>query len=142
MIKDSKRREVARRLRELDMSDLGDDRGIIDTTEESGALFALMLDEANDYRPGLHYAMSHFVAKDAVGLFADLIDRPTCKNDSEFGSHTVTVCNYSQDECFDFVCSRCGLRLSGDEMDNSPLMDEEFGHRALRYCPSCGAEVE
>ena len=29
-----------------------------------------------------------------------------------------------------------------DEMDNSPLMDEELGHRALRYCPSCGAEVE
>ena len=141
-ITDEERREVARKLRELDMSDLGDDRCIIDTPEESGALFALMLEAANDYRPGLHYATSHFAAKDAVELFADLIDRPTCKNDSEFGSHTVAVANSIRDECFDFVCSRCGLRLSGDEMDNSPLMDEELGHRALRYCPSCGAEVE
>lgn len=65
----------------------------------------------------------------------------TCKNDSKFGSHTVTVGDYSQDECFDFVCSRCGIHLDGDEMDSSPLLDEKFSHYALRYCPYCGAEV-
>lgn len=73
---------------------------------------------------------------------ADLIDRPTCKNNSEFGSHTVTVPDAANDECFDFVCSRCGIHLMGDEMDNSPLLDDRFRSYALRYCPNCGAEVQ
>lgn len=77
-ISDEERREVARELRELDVSDLGDDGNIVDTPEESGVLFSRILEVANDYRPGLHYAMSHFRARDAVELFADLIDRPTC----------------------------------------------------------------
>ena len=64
-----------------------------------------------------------------------------CRNVSEFGNHMVTVGNYSHDECFDFVCSRCGIRLSGDEMDSSPLLDEKLTHHALRYCPYCGSEV-
>lgn len=73
-ISDEERREVARELRELDVSDLGDDGNIVDTPEESGVLFSRILEVANDYRPGLHYAMSHFRARDAVELFADLID--------------------------------------------------------------------
>ena len=64
-----------------------------------------------------------------------------CKNVSKFGSHTVTVCNYADDECFDFVCSRCGIHLDGGEMDSSPLLDEKFSRYELRYCPYCGAEV-
>ena len=80
MISDDKRREVAEELRALDVSDLGDAGNVIDTPEESGALFALILHVANDYRPGLHYATSHFVAGDAVELFADLID-PNGEND-------------------------------------------------------------
>lgn len=72
---------------------------------------------------------------------ADLINRPTCKNVSEFGSHTVTVYDFEKDENFDFVCSRCGIHLDGGEMGSSPLTDEKFARHALRYCPNCGAEV-
>lgn len=81
------------------------------------------------------------VGENILARLADLIDRPTCKNNSEFGSHTVTVPDAANDECFDFVCSRCGIHLMGDEMDNSPLLDDRFRSYALRYCPNCGAEV-
>lgn len=124
MITDEERNEVARRLRELDMSDLGDDRGIIDTPEESGALFALMLEAANDYRPGLHYATSHFVAKDAVELFADLIDRPTCENVSGHGDV--------------FLCSACGARLEIIAENGNEHGDVFHTPLQPRYCPMCG----
>ena len=77
-INDEFRRDVASGLRLLDVSDIGDDNNIVDSPAESGILFNRILEIANDYRPGLHYAMSHFVARDAVDLFADLIDRPNC----------------------------------------------------------------
>lgn len=117
---DDERRRIARRMREQDIAEF---------RESAIVPFLECL--------GIGYENWRGV----LDRLADLIDRPTCKNDSEFGSHTVTVGNYSQDECFDFVCSRCGIRLYKDEMGNSPLMDEELEHRALRYCPSCGAEV-
>lgn len=72
---------------------------------------------------------------------ADLIDRPKCKNVSEFGSHTVMQGDAFKDEEFDFVCSKCGINLMGDEMDSSPLLDGKFEHHALSFCPNCGAEV-
>lgn len=121
MITDKERREVAARLRGLDVSDLGDERGIIDTPEEAGALFARMLEAANDYRPGLHYAMSHYVAEDAVELFADLIDRPACRK----GEH---------DQYF-WRCTRCGAFVYWD------AVTDLCGVIPERYCPSCGAEV-
>lgn len=113
------RRDVADGLRLLDVSDIGDDDSIVvDNTEESATLFMRILEIANDYRAGLHYFPSHFVARDAVDLFADLIDRPTCKikgtYDDEYGIYDHLTC----------------------------------GHVAMRqwpeptnYCPDCGAEV-
>lgn len=125
---DEERREVARKLRELDMSDLGDDRGIIDTPEESGALFSLMLEAANDYRPGLHYATSHFAAKDAVELFADLIDRPTCRNVSGY--------------CDRFVCSECRCSVVESIAEHCNEHGEIFTAPFMpSYCPNCGAVV-
>lgn len=73
--------------------------------------------------------------------FADLIDRPTCNNVSDFGSHTVTQGDYFKGKIFDFVCSRCGFRLIGDERYNSPLVDYRFSHYEPNFCPNCGAEV-
>lgn len=78
MVNDKQRRDVAAGLRLLDVSDIGDDDNIVDDTEKSAVLFMRILEIANDYRAGLHYFPSHFVARDAVELFADLIDRPTC----------------------------------------------------------------
>lgn len=113
MTSDKQRREVAENLRALDVSDLGDAGNVIDTTEDSGALFALILHVANDYRPGLHYATSHFVARDAVELFADLIDRPTCRLVEDEHGYTY--------------CSERGF--------TAPCMLD------ASYCPDCGARV-
>lgn len=115
-INDNKRREVAEELRALDVSDLGDADNVIDTIEESGALFALILHVANDYRPGLHYATSHFVARDAVELFADLIDRPTT---------SIGVNRHGRACCTNCGCDDWCLASDGN----------------ARYCPNCGAEV-
>lgn len=116
MISDDKRREVAEELRALDVSDLGDAGNVIDTIEESGELFALILHVANDYRPGLHYATSHFVARDAVELFADLID-PTC---------------HMEPEGEGFRCSACGTYNDMSGFDEFPWP----------RCPECGSRVK
>ena len=121
MIDDKERREVARELRELDVSDIGDADNVVDAPEDVGLLFALMLEVANDYRPGLHYAMSHFRAKDAVELFADLIDRPTCKN----------LATKPADE---LLCSECG-----EHVDIAYMKTTDDYH--AKFCPRCGAEV-
>ena len=96
MITDNQRREVARELRLLDVSDIGNDDNIVDSPEESGELFERILEIANDYRAGLHYFPSHFKGKAAVELLADLIDRPTCRNVG--------------DDCM-FKCSECGAEV-------------------------------
>ena len=121
MISDEERREAARELRELDVSDIGDDGNIVDTPEESGALFSRILEVANDYRPGLHYAMSHFRARDAVELFAELIDRPTCRNKEDSYDRT-------------FLCSACGYEAY-------TYGDSNCNPHDFSYCPECGAEV-
>ena len=127
MISDKERREVARELRELDVSDIGDADNVVDAPEDVGLLFALMLEVANDYRPGLHYAMSHFKAKDAVELFADLIDRPTCKNaDSHYDVFECSLC-HCKVELITEVCNEYG------ESFHVPFLP--------LYCPSCSAEV-
>lgn len=141
---DEERREVARRLRKMpcDVYELEAawKREGIETECHDQTDYYQIHDAILGCLPAEHMHPCDY--EELHSRLADLIDRPTCKNDSEFGSHTVTVCNYSQDECFDFVCSRCGIRLYEDEMGNSPLMDEELEHCALRYCPSCGSEVE
>lgn len=85
-----------------------------------------------------------YLGNDYIGIverLADLIDRPKCNNVSEFGSHAVTRGDAFKDEEFDFVCSRCGIHLMGDEMDSSPLLDGKLEHHALSFCPNCGAEI-
>ncbi len=124
MVKDSKRREVARRLRDAAKRDGSVEFDGVDSLES--CVFGEIT--CSTWASILH-------------SLADLVDRPTCENVSEFGSHTVTVSNFAKDESFGFVCSRCGIRLMSDEMGSSPLIDEKFAHHALRYCPNCGAEV-
>lgn len=126
-INDEFRRDVASGLRLLDVSDIGDDDNIVDDTEESVTLFMHILEIANDYRAGLHYFPSHFVARDAVDLFADLIDRPTCfdteDKDSDF-----------------FTCSACGF--SDSQIAVNPFtLSLRYVKPSYRYCPNCGSEV-
>ena len=122
MVNDRQRRDVAAGLRLLDVSDIGDDDNIVDSPEESGILFNRILEIANDYRPGLHYFPSHFVARDAVELFADLIDRPTCQ------MVECTIDNGSRS--WGMRCTECGKEL--EHMRPSYVW---------RYCPNCGKEV-
>ena len=113
---DEERRKVAARLRGLDVADLGDGHGIIDTPEEAGALFSRILEAANDYRPGLHYATSHFAARAPVELFAELIEPQE------------RTCRVVPDGCMG-RCSACGEDVFADP-----------NHRG-GYCPVCGAKV-
>lgn len=112
MTSSDERRELAHRLREHSGAKLftGDDVERLIGAEPSG------------FRP-----------KDAdtnYNLLADLIDRPTCHDVSDFDNEA-------------FKCSRCGhrvLSLGGDICDAvvvSPdgLISEYY------YCPNCGAEV-
>ena len=99
MISDTERREVAARLRAIDVSDLCDKDGfIIDSPDEHFILLLRIIEEICDYRDGLHYFPSHFQAKAVTELLADLIERPTCKN----------LATKPADELF---CSVCGGTL-------------------------------
>lgn len=122
MITDEKKREVAQKLRELDMSDIEVDGCIIDSPKYVGLLLMRMLDAACDYRDGLHHFPGFFSAQAVVELFADLIDRPTCE---------MTECSIDHgSRSWGMRCSRC---------------DTEFEHEkpvyGWRYCPNCGAVI-
>ena len=122
MITDNERREVAQKLRELDMSDIEVDGCIIDSPKYVGLLLMRMLDAACDYRDGLHHFPGFFSAQAVVELFADLIDRPTCE---------MTECSIDHgSRSWGMRCSRC---------------DTEFEHEkpvyGWRYCPKCGAVI-
>lgn len=121
MISDSERRDVAARLRGLDVSDIEVDGCIINSPEYGGLLLVRMLDVACDYRDGLHYFPCFFSAQAVVELFADLIDRPMCKN----------LATKSADE---LLCSECGEHVDIAYMENA---DDYHA----RYCPNCGAKV-
>ena len=131
MISDKQRREVARKLRALDMSDIDVDGCIIDSSKYVCLLLMRMLDVACDYRDGLHYFPGHFSAQAVVELFADLIDRPTC-HDVGGG--------------YEFRCSACGcvihiFRDGGFGEDDSAMTVGGDSLYAPHYCPNCGAEV-
>lgn len=74
MITDNERREVAQKLRALDMPDIEVDGCIIDSPKYAGLPLMRMLDAACDYRDGLHYFPGFFSAQAVVELFADLIE--------------------------------------------------------------------
>ena len=121
---DEQRREVAQKLRALDMSDIEVDGCIIDSPKYVGLLLMRMLDAACDYRDGLHHFPGFFSAQSVVELFADLIDSTTC----------TIVCD-------------CDVYSSGGErIDGMRLYELSCGHQAVgfekpRYCPECGMEV-
>lgn len=109
MINDKKRREVAKKMREYDVAAFKES-AIVPFLECLGLGY-------RDWR-GI------------LDTLADLIDRPTCHDVSDFDHEA-------------FKCSRCGhrvLSLGGDSCDAvvvSPdgLISEYY------YCPNCGDEV-
>lgn len=134
MISDEQRRKIAEELR----------------SEAEGwrDLFPDAMPEGEGIDAAIMFDLIGFVGLDdespvhaIYARLADLIDRPTCNNVSDFGSHTVTQGDYFKGKIFDFVCNRCGFRLIGDERYNSPLVDYRFSHYGIKFCPSCGAEV-
>ena len=125
MITDDKKREVAQKLRSLDMSDIEVDGCIIDSPKYVGLLLMRMLDAACDYRDGLHHFPGFFSAQAVVELFADLIDCGECEN-----AYDGSV----QDSCDNgFECSVCGCKVE----------DKEHYHVSgtWNYCPGCGRKV-
>ena len=122
MISNDERREVAARLRAIDVSDLCDKDGfIIDSPDEHFILLLRIIEEICDYRDGLHYFPSHFQAKAVTELLADLIERPTCKN----------LATKPADELF---CSVCGGHVDIAYMESA----DDY---CVCYCPTCGSEV-
>lgn len=115
-ISDEERREVAKRLRKLDVSDIEVDGCIIDSPKYVGLLLMRMLDAACDYRDGLHHFPGFFSARAVVELFADLIDRPTT---------SIGVNKHGRAYCTNCGCDDWCLASDGN----------------ARYCPNCGAEV-
>ena len=113
MITDENKREVAQKLRALDMSDIEVDGCIIDSPKYVGLLLMRMIDAACDYRDGLHHFPGFFSAQAVVELFADLIDRPTC--------------NLIEDEDGYTACSECGCTA--------------LCMRDATYCPACGRVI-
>ena len=121
---DEQRREVAQKLRALDMSDIEVDGCIIDSPKYVGLLLMRMLDAACDYRDGLHHFPGFFSAQAVVELFVDLIDSPTCT----------------------IVCECDAYSSWGERIDGMRLYELSCGHQAVgfekpRYCPECGMEV-
>ena len=122
MITDEKKRDVAQKLRALDMSDIEVDGCIIDSPKYVGLLLMRMLNAACDYRDGLHHFPGFFSAQAVVELFADLIDRQTCE---------MTECSIDHgSRSWGMRCSRCGTEFEHEK----PV----YG---WRYCPKCGAVI-
>lgn len=115
MATNNQRREVAKRLRALDMSDIEVDGCIIDSPKYVGLLLMRMLDAACDYRDGLHYFPSSFSARAVVELFADLIDRPV---------YRPVIPNEMEGYVF---CPQCGAPI------------DEYG--VPNYCHNCGVAI-
>ena len=124
MITDDERREVAQKLRALDMSDIEVDGCIIDSPKYVGLLLMRMLDAACDYRDGLHHFPGFFSAQAVVELFADLIDSTTC----------TIVCDCD-------VYSSVGERIDGMRLYELSCGHQAVGFEKPRYCPECGMEV-
>ena len=109
MITDEERREVAQKLR-----------------EPKESLLAYPADELIRLR----HETGCPRGQDFYEHLADLIDRPTCNDVSDFDHES-------------FKCSRCGYRvLSIDgSSETAKLVAPEGGVIDFGYCPNCGAEV-
>lgn len=108
MISNEERREIARKLREIDRQPLCEltDGEILDLLAASVG-FDQYTNE--DFDEGL------------LGRIADLIDRPTCRNEEDSYDRT-------------FLCSACGYEAY-------TYSDSNCNPHDFSYCPECGAEV-
>lgn len=108
MISDTERREIARKLREIERQTLCEltDGELIDFLVEAVG-FNRYTNE--DFDEGL------------LGRIADLIDRPTCRNEEDSYDRT-------------FLCSACGYEAY-------TYSDSNCNPHDFSYCPECGAEV-
>ena len=80
-----------------------------------------MLDVVFAHHDKLHYFPGFISALTVVELFADLIDRPTCRNDDGLTERA-------------FACSECGYvawTYNDSGCDPSDFL----------FCPKCGAKV-
>ncbi len=119
MTYDEERRALAARLREFEFARnfaadkvLGHPGAIVDADE---VLLYLFDEDWVGY--GIHDV--GFVDSCAVLHLAALIDRPTCRNESEDPGA--------------FECSECEYTI---------ILDSPYGKCApIRYCPGCGSEV-
>lgn len=100
MISDEERREVVKRLREFDVSEF---------KESAIVPFLECL--------GIGYVNWRGV----LDMLADLIDRPTCRNEEDSYDRT-------------FLCSACGYEAY-------TYGDSNCNPHDFSYCPECGAEV-
>lgn len=100
MISNNERREVAHRMREFDVSEF---------KESAIVPFLECL--------GIGYVNWRGV----LDMLADLIDRPTCRNEEDSYDRT-------------FLCSACGYEAY-------TYGDSNCNPHDFSYCPECGAEV-
>ena len=111
MVTNDERREVAQKLRELEVGDFPDGR-FYDWGEVETALGIV------DY--GSWYKEAD------VQRLADLIDRPSCR---DIGN------SYDM-----FVCSECGCELDVDDREGEPTLWNGGTATVPSYCPNCGAK--
>lgn len=121
MISDEERREVAQKLRERTKKPMGKSMQRMFT--ETLGMYAHNICWRNPDKATNRWDV-------IVNYLADLIDRPTCHDVSDFDRES-------------FKCSRCGFRvLSIDGApDAAKLVGTKGGVVDFGYCPNCGAEV-
>ena len=112
-VSDEKRREVAKRLRGLDATITNRD-----TLEQAVDKFMKAVRGDIPFSP-IRYSVRNLCG--LAGILADLIDRPTCRNEED---------SYDRS----FLCSECGYEAW--TYDDSCCDPKDFS-----FCPSCGAEV-
>lgn len=97
------RREVAKRLREADVSDRSAET--FEEFNEQNSTFVMRVAECVCVadRVRLHYAPSEFYLRDLMDVLADLIDPPTCT--MEHDEHNSGDELYPTDA---WVCNSCG----------------------------------
>lgn len=133
MISDEKRREVAKRMRELP----SDTYAALKEWEEGGLFIEERIGDEADYSQIHDAVIGCFPAEymhqvdyeELHERLADLIDRPTCRNvyDEVYDEYEGGCCENG------FKCSKCG-----------ELVEDCEGYRVkgtFNYCPNCGAEV-
>lgn len=134
MITDEKRREVAQKLRGLPI----DMYSTIDEWEKDGLFINNSVSDEGDYSQIHDAVFGYFPAEymhpgdyeELHDRLADLIDRPTCNDVSDFDRES-------------FKCSRCGYRVLSIDgaSDAAKLVAPDGGVIDFGYCPNCGAEV-